>query len=298
MVRVLSLRTLVLGTLVLGACTLDRTGQSASEAYKRELALQGARVGNLEKWHEQLEARISQLEDLNRARGQEEILRMETLDEVRGETAKLRGELEVIRHELDDVNTESTSQAEDAAFRMAWLETRAEALEKAMGLKPPAPPPKGGATADAGAAGGTGGSTPPAGGTPAPEASPDTTETDPAALIKLAEGHLAAGRAKAAEAVLDRFLSLYPKHERAPEAMYRRAEAAFNAKAYSQAVLRFQEVIDQHKKSPWASWSMLRQGECFDAQGQKENARLFYEDVIRLYPKSKAAEDAKKKLKK
>jgi TolA-binding protein len=43
---------------------------------------------------------------------------------------------------------------------------------------------------------------------------------------------------------------------------------------------------------------MLRQGECFDAQGQKENARLFYEDVVRLYPKTKAADDAKKKLKK
>jgi tol-pal system protein YbgF len=290
MVRVLSLCT-----LVLGACTLDRTGQSASEAYKREIALQGARVGNLETWHEQLEARISQLEDLNRARGQEEILRMETLDEVRGETAKLRGELEVIRHELDDVNTESTSQSEDAAFRMAWLESRAEALEKAMGIKPPAPPAKGAAGAEAG---GTGGATAGAASTPAPEPAPDTTETDPASLIKLAEGHLAAGRAKAAEAVLDRFLSLYPKHERAPEAMYRRAEAAFNAKSYAQAVLRFQEVIDQHKKSPWASWAMLRQGECFDAQGQKENARLFYEDVVRLYPKTKAADDAKKKLKK
>ncbi len=140
----------------------------------------------------------------------------------------------------------------------------------------------------------------PAAPTPAPtplaSVAPQTTEADPASLIELAEGHLAAGRAGAAEAVLDRFLSLYPKHERTPEAMYRRAEAAFNAKSYPQALLRFQEVIDQHKKSPWASWAMLRQGDCWDAQGQKENARLFYGDVVRLYPKTKAAEDALQRL--
>jgi TolA-binding protein len=61
-------------------------------------------------------------------------------------------------------------------------------------------------------------------------------------------------------------------------------------------VLRFQEVIDKHKSSPWAAYAMLRQGECFEAQGQKDNARLFYEDVVRLYPKSKAAKEAKAKL--
>ena len=43
---------------------------------------------------------------------------------------------------------------------------------------------------------------------------------------------------------------------------------------------------------------MLRQGECFDAVSQPANAKLFYEDVIKLYPKTKAAKEAKKKLSK
>ena len=42
--------------------------------------------------------------------------------------------------------------------------------------------------------------------------------------------------------------------------------------------------------------AMLRQGECFEAQDQPENARLFYEDVVRLWPKSKAAKEARKKM--
>ena len=121
-------------------------------------------------------------------------------------------------------------------------------------------------------------------------------DADPEALIALAEEHLAAGREKPAEAVLNRFLDRHPDHERVPEALYRRAEAAFNAEDYSGAVLRFQEVIDGHKDNPWAAWAMLRQGECFEAQDQPENARLFYEDVERLWPKSKAAKEARKKL--
>jgi hypothetical protein len=34
-------------------------------------------------------------------------------------------------------------------------------------------------------------------------------------------------------------------------------------------VLRFQDVIDAHKTSVWASWAMLRQGECFEVQGRR-----------------------------
>jgi hypothetical protein len=70
---------------------------------------------------------------------------------------------------------------------------------------------------------------------------------------------------KAAIAVAERFITLHPDHKRVPEAMYRRAEGELNAKNYSQAVLRFQEVIDKHKSSPWAAYAMLRQGECFEA---------------------------------
>jgi len=42
---------------------------------------------------------------------------------------------------------------------------------------------------------------------------------------------------------------------------------------------------------------LLRQGECFEAMGQGENASIFYNDVITEYPKSKAAAEAKSKLK-
>ena len=66
-------------------------------------------------------------------------------------------------------------------------------------------------------------------------------------------------------------------------------------KAENGRALRYQEVIDR-KGSTFAPWAMFRQGECFDAQGQGDNAKVFYGEVIRIYPKSRAAKAARKNL--
>ena len=291
---------------LLTGCVLDRTGQSATEAFRREIILHATRLNNLENQFDNLEARTSQLEELTRARGQDEIMAMETLEELRTELARLRGDVEVLNHEYGISSETLGALGEDASFRLAWLEDRAAQLEDNLGINPPPPPEiepeeTGGDTSTPEESGD--GQTDAATTDPeSPDAStpvePDTGEsiTDPDALITLAEQHLAAGREQAAEAVLARFLTQHPDHERVPEALYRRAEAAFNEGDFSGAVLRFQEVIDGHKDSPWAAWAMLRQGECFEKQDQPENARLFYEDVVRLWPKSRAAKDARKKL--
>ena len=63
-------------------CVLDRTGQSATEVYRREVALQSARVANIEKQFDGVDSRVAQIEELNRTRGQDEILKLETLEEV------------------------------------------------------------------------------------------------------------------------------------------------------------------------------------------------------------------------
>jgi tol-pal system protein YbgF len=291
-----SLLPALLLTSTLGGCVLDRTGRSASEAWHREMLLQQTRTGNLEALLANLSDRTSQLEELTRARGQDEIMRMETLEQVRTEVANLRGEIELLSHDMGKRVTDTQARAADAAFRLQWLEDRAAQLEKSLGVKPtPAPvmallsgneqPPD--------TAGDTG-EPDPTGSEEEPEESVEVTE--PGAMMDLAKEHLAGGRPKVAEAVLKRFIELHPKDANLPEARYRLAEAAFNAADYQQAVLRFQDVIDKHKSSNWAPWAMLRQGECFEKQGQKENARLFYEDVVRMWPKSQAAKDARGRL--
>ena len=283
--------------LLASGCIVDRTGQSASEVYRRELALQGARVTNLEDELVQLSDRVGNLEQLNRARGQQEIMKMETLEQVRGEVFRLRGELEELRFSYDGSAKTSTAAQTDAAFRLGWLEARADQIEEKLELSPPPPPEvEAPAEGDGSASAPSAPADAPAptdSGAPAPSEAPDT----PAGLLSAAEAALAAGDEAKAETLLETFLDQHAGHERAGEARYRRAEASFNAGQYAQAVLRFQEVIDKHKDSTWAAWAMLRQGESFDAQGQPDNAKLFYEDVVRYWPKSKAAAEARAKLK-
>ena len=40
-------------------------------------------------------------------------------------------------------------------------------------------------------------------------------------------------------------------------------------------------------------WWFEMSGECFEEMGQPDNAKIFYQDVINEYPKSKAAKEAK-----
>ena len=294
-------RLLPISLLLLGGCVLDRTGQSSTEAFRRELLLHSTRIENVENLLDRADARIQQLEEVTRARGQEEILKMENLDQIRNEVARVRGELEVLQHDASLRGRDEESQAKDAQFRLLWLEARADAVEKSLGLKTVAPPvvpdavEAGGEAVEGGEEGGEEGGDEGGEEGAATDAS-GPAEASPEDLMTLAEAHLAAGREAAAEAVLTRFLKEYPDHERVSEARYRMAEARFNAKDYAGAVLRFQQVIDEHRDSAWAPWAMLRQGECFEVQGQTDNAKLFYEDVIRVWPKSKAAKEARGKL--
>lgn len=283
----------------LSGCVLDRTGQSATEQYKRQMKLQGARIDNLEQQVDQIDGKLAQIDELTQHRGQQDVMQMETLEQVRGEVNRLRGAYEELKFSTDRTTAEEQKVLEDAAFRIEWLDARAAQLEKNLGLKAPAPPARGSGPADSGGGAAAVTEKPaegPSGGAAAAEGA--TEVKDPVELMKLATDHLKAGRNAAAEAVLNRFLSLHPNHEKAPEARYRLGEAAFNEKNYPQAVLRFQVVIDKHKKSKWAPWAMLRQGESFDAQGQKDNAKLFYEEVDRLWSDSPAAKEAREKLKK
>ncbi len=292
-------RLAVLAVALLGAgCVIDKRGESSSARYQAALREHGEKIALIESAFDNAETRLVRLEEASRARSQQEVLKLGSLEEIRAEVGRLRGDFEVLRHDFDAHDSTATSQLEDAAFRLEWLETRAAQLESSLGVPMPPPPERPDPVSETGEEGPDEGESATAEGTTGAAAATtgDDGITDPDALIDKAEEHLAAGRAKAAEAVLDRFLSLHKGHKREPEAMYRRAEAAFNLKDYSGAVLRFQEVIDRHSKSVWAAYAMYRQGECFEAQGQKDNARLFWEDVVRLWPDTKAARLAKKKL--
>jgi len=318
--------------LVSLACVLDRTGQSSTAALQREIRDNGVRIHNVEQQFVQVEARVNQLEEHTRSRGQQKILQMETLDELRGEVARLRGEVEVLSHASGQGAKSIKGRVDDAQFRVLWLESRADQLERSLGMKTPAPPamptepetqdsswdgePKTGEAQVAPLPERSESALPALAEVPAPVAEPvpesvpeeptpapavladPVTDAglDPETLLDTAKAQIKDGNHVGALTMLNRFIEAFPNHARVDEATYRRAEASMKSGDQQQAVLYFQEVIDQFKGSPFAPWAMLRQGECFAEQGQTDNAKVFFGEVIRIYPKSRAAKAARKKL--
>ncbi len=317
------LGALLLTSGLMTGCVMDRTGQSATESYRRELALQGAASDNLANQFTAVDARVAHLEEVGRSHGRQKIFEMDSLEELRREVANLRGEVEVLRNEYEQTTLDDFSRAESVDFQTRWIEARIAQLEGALGMEAVAPPsgepvngpPVGGAGPVDGVVGpdgsappkhpggpltaGEGAQPPKVDGATGPKgaAADGPSPASPEGLLGLAEKHLAEGREAAAEAVLERFMDLHTDHDRTAEVLYRYAEASFNSGQFPTAVVRFQKVIDEHGKSSWASWAMLRQGECFEEQGETSNARLFYEDLVRMWPKSDAAGEARQKLK-
>lgn len=281
-------RLLALGLLPLCAgCVFDRTGQSVTSQMHRQLADHDRRVRELEVVSEDASRRVGQLEEVTRARGQDEILKMETMEQLRQEVARIRGDFEVLQHDYGTYESAGLGFQQDSDYRMIYLENRVVSLERSLGVKAPAPPPRDGST------GATVVAAPPAPTEPDPVVAAPTSPEESFALL---EKNLAEGNGGAARAVANRFILDNPKSDRVPEAHYRIAESWQNEGNFKSAAGAFQIVVDKYGQSTWAPWSMLRQAECFEALGEKAGAQIFYADVIRLYPKSKAAKEAKTHL--
>ncbi len=281
--------------LVASGCVLDRTGQSATREYEARLSDAQGRVRDLEEVGEDIGRRVAQIEEVTRARGQEEILKMETVEQLRDEVARMRGEFEQLDHDYRTYETAALGAQMDVDGRLAYLEARVVALERSLGLKPPPPPSSQSTSADPSTA------TPPVatdtpptdGGASAATEVPELSS--PEAYFELIQQHLESGNGGAARAVAERFVAENPKSDRVPEAYYRVAESYQNTGEFKTAATKFQVVIDKAPSSSWAPWALLRQGECFEGLERPEDAKVFFCDVVAKYPKSKAAKEAKAK---
>jgi len=84
----------------------------------------------------------------------------------------------------------------------------------------------------------------------------------------------------------------------ARKAQYLLAEALFAQRDFGAAALEFSEFKKTFPKDANASMATLRQAQCFRNLGKEKEAKLFYQETVEKYPKSPAAGQAKKELKK
>jgi len=293
------------------------TNKSATDSYARQVSVAQMRVAQLEGDVASTQQRVSQVEESMRARGSDEATRLETVDQVNAEVGRIRGDIEVLQYDVSQIKKTLDDLQVQQDQRMLYLESRVAQLESFLQVKPPpppAPPTEGaqdGATegaTDARATGGAQGTAEGAQGgqqgaqgaqgtdaaAPAEEPVPDTVE----GVLELAAKHMKAGRNAVARALLQKAQKDHPGDPAMDEVRYRLAETWFNEGEWRKAIGEFNAVIEGWPKSKWAPWAMLAQGDAFAKLGQGDNAKLFYSEVIRVYPKSDAAKEAKKQLQK
>jgi TolA-binding protein len=235
------------------------------------------RVAQLEAQLAQGEQRILQLEEVIRAQGQHSASSVANLDEVAAEVTGLRGSLEVIRFEVDELKRSVSDAQLDQERRQLYDESRLGQVERFLGVQPPPPPADSFGTVVGSDV----------------ESMPDSA----IGKLEMATEHMTGGRNDEARVLLLAAIDMHGGDSELPEIRYRYAETFFNESDWRAAANGFQRVTDNHPQSDWACWSMFRIGECFDQLGQGSGARLFYEGATEgSCSRSAAAKEARAKL--
>ena len=75
------------------------------------------------------------------------------------------------------------------------------------------------------------------------------------------------------------------------------AESLFEEKEWKKAILNYNKYRDNNPKGKKFAEATYKMGVCFQELNKKEEAKVFYEEVIAKFPKSKEAERAQYRLK-
>lgn len=126
--------------------------------------------------------------------------------------------------------------------------------------------------------------------------------------FEFAEGLLSDGRLTEAVAAFALLLQRHPEAELAGHALYgigeahsRRASKAESEEtrddALRQAIRHFQRLLADYPKSEKADRALFKMGLAFESMGEKEDAHMFYQELVSAYPDSALVVEARKRLK-
>lgn len=250
----------------------DDEARRRIELLRQELALQG----------KDNEARIARLEEQIRNIGVVELLRQ--LEQINSEIAKLRGQLEVLANENQQIQKRQRDFYLDLDSRLKRLESAG--MPPVAGVDaPPASPATEGETAE-----------PPA------TATGDTRTPSREDQAREVRAYDAASNlfrrndfASAIEA-FRAFLKDYPDSQLAPNAGYWIGISFANLRDFRSAMAAQQEVLKRFPQSAKAPDAMLAIAAIQVEQGDGGSARDTLEDIIARYPGSDAAGKARTRL--
>jgi tol-pal system protein YbgF len=268
------------------------------EARKR-IADTNVRLGQIQA---QLEGRITQLEQQLKSGGLMDLANQ--IDSVRGDLAKLRGQIEVLTHELGEAQKRQRDLYVDLDSRMRKMETSQAAAataqpQAAPPADPNAPPsgvsgtipPAPGTVGVPGAAPGAPAATPPPGG--APRAS------DPAAEQRAYDAALdlfKRGDYAGAITGFTSYVRTYPRTPLSSSAQYWIGNAHFARRDYRAAITAQRTLIANYPDSSKIPDALLNIASAQSELGDTAGARRTLEEIVAKHPQSEAAPKAKQRL--
>lgn len=248
------------------------------EAQAKIVDLQKQNTAMQDKLHG-LDARVASQEQTQRSQGMDTLSQIEA---VKGELAKLRGQLEEQAHAIETTQKRQRDLYVDLDSRMRLLEQRA------------VPAPAAGEEVKPGKVRKQAGNTPPVSAAPAVTA-PD----DPVAEGKAYDAAFSlfkAGNYQGALTAFQQFIQTYPQSPLAPSSQYWIGNSHFNLKDFKSAIASQQTLISQYPKSPKVPDAMLNIATCQQNMGDSDAAKKSLEELVARYPLSDAGEKAKKRL--
>ena len=265
----------------------DAEARRRIEQLKSELAQQG----------KDNEVRIIKLEEQIRNIGVVELL--DQLEQIKAEQARLRGQLEVLSNDNQQVQKRQRDFYLDLDSRMKRLEgatagtpagnaaVPAAATPAPATATPPPTPPSTGAAPDFGPS-----TTPPANG-------PPRASTDPAREVKSYDAASNLFRRNDFAAAIDAFRAFmrdYPQSQLAANAGYWVGISYANLKDYRNALAAQEAVIAKYPQSSKVPDALLAIAAIQADSGDAGSARNTLEDIIARFPTSEAAGKARTRL--
>lgn len=316
--RATTLFALILAlALAMPGCVIDRTGQSASYLLRSKLDVTRERTRDLETDLAAERGRVDAIEDRAAEARRRYADSGATVQALMEDLTYLRGQISDFQHQL-----EQTGQlTSDLEFQLMTMEVRMGHIEGQLVQKvpdyemaplmfeEPEPEPT------------------PEGEEPAPEEDiivesgalrevPDEevgegVVSDPSeevpvlevseeeAMFRSALALYQKGSFRKAGGRLEAFLSAHPDSEWWLEGQFLVGQCMFEMERYKGAITEYQQVIVRDETSEWAARSMYMQAVSFERLGTEEDkdaARVFYSEVVSLYPGSEQAAQAKERL--
>lgn len=228
-------------------------------------------ITDLTRTQQSLDKRVQSLEALINGKG---LLDMQNqLEQIRQDVAQLKGDLEVVTHQLEDMRTKQGASYTDLDTRVRKLETLAQSVTS--GQMPVSSPNAGSSAGDTKA---------------------DVSQQEASAFAE-AESLNQAGKYKEAFNAYDAFLKSHAGSKLVPDALYGMGYTQFALKSYKSSAATQQKFLDSYASHALAPNAMLSLANSQIQLGQIPAAKKTLKDLIAAYPSAEVTPSAQKRLK-